>query len=1111
MIGESIDILLLLNNLEELKPDISRGDNVSFEVSYLREAFEKDWEISSSNDSHLAQLLQQEAGKSEFTSQLQFDVTPLEKSEAVLDILEFKRFDVLIWDNFIPEPENLEIISQINSQTPHLAIIVTGEWNDEQTVMQILQLGAQDYLHHSELTTQEFLRRMLRAIGRQQKLDLQAKPNPIPELILNETYKPVKNKLVKNKQVTSEEVVTEDITNQQAINQQAVNQQAINQQAINQQTINQQTINRQTINQQAINQQTINQQTINQQAINQQAINQQTINQQAEWYKLSNITFEGLLILEDKTIINANHILASMVGYKVEELIGKNCFELVAQESRNSFWNYILSSYEIPCEIIVIAKDRSKFSAEVQAKIIDESQQNLRLVVIRDITQRKLTEAALQKRENCLRKQSRTLVQLARSKNLRQKSNLNGALKEITEAAARTLEVERVSIWLYNQGRYNLECIDLYELSKQYHSSGQILAQKNYPAYFQALATERTINVRDAFKDPKTVELTASYLEVYGVVSMLHAPIWLWGSLVGVVFHEQVNEIRHWTLEEENFAASIADFVSLTIEASDRATTEKALRRSEEKLRAIFERSSIGIGLIDMSTRIVDTNPALCLMLGYSHDQMYGKRFTDYISPDELKNDLELYQQLVAGICDRFEMERRFVRRDGRIVWTYLSVSLLPRTDGESKLFLAIIEDITERKHTELKLRQSKEAAEAGSRAKSEFLATMSHELRTPLNAIMGLSQLLVQNIVGELNDKQKEYVNCIYTSGEHLLALINDILDLSKVEAGREELLLSPLVIKDLCQVVISTVSDRAREKDLELTAQIDDRAKICIADERRLKQMLLNLLTNAIKFTPKGKVSLIVKKVEQGINFTVDDTGIGIDPSQFKSLFEPFQQLDSRLNRQYEGTGLGLALTRKLAQLHGGDITLKSELGQGSSFTLFLPDRESEDEWGMELQTDSENDDTASISTPPLLNARTKRIALVEDEVHTANLLQDYLQTFGYRVEIFENAEDFLTQIRNYLPDLMLLSVELNGNSNGWDLLLQMRQQKNLQDLPVIMMTPMGTAKEYPKNLQNDQSKMKILEEAGAIDYLSKPIRTLQLESILMHYISYPNLPKG
>ena len=1066
MIGESIDIVLLFNNLEEIKPTKDRGDNICFGSSRVKKAFEKDRDIRSSNKSHLARLLQQEAYKSEFASQFQFDVISQENLPAFFDVLESKQLDALIWDNFLPTTENLEIISQINSRVPHVAIIVTGEWNDEQMVMQILQSGAQDYLNYRELTPKGLLRTLLRSIGRQQQRNLQPKPARSSELTLNNTFKsftPFLSKVTLDNP-TSLPLLREfrEISN-----------------------------------------------TVSSQIIG--ITNKQILHKQSDWNHLSNLTFEGLLILDGKKIINVNHILASMIGYTAEQLIGKNCFELVAQDSQSLFWNHILSNSETPCEIVVIAKENFRLCVEIQTKIIDESQKDFRLVIFRNISQRKQTEADLEKRENFLRKQSRTLVQLARSKTLLQEANLNAALREITEAAARTLEVERASIWLYDRDHSSLECIDLYELSQQHHSWGNVLAKENYPTYFQALATERTINVRDAFNDSKTVELTESYLGVHDVVSMLYAPIWLRGRLVGVVSHEQVHEMRNWTLEEENFAGSIADFVSLAIEASDRATTEKALRRSEGKLRAIFERSSIGIGLIDMSTRIVDTNPALCLMLGYSHDQMCGKRFTDYISPDELKSDLELYQQLIAGICDRFEMERRFVRRDGRIVWTYLSVSLLPSTDGESKLFLAIIEDITERKHNELKLRQSKEAAEAGSRAKSEFLATMSHELRTPLNAIMGLSQLLGQNIVGELNDKQQEYINCIYTSGEHLLALINDILDLSKVEAGREELLLSPLVIKELCEVVIYTVSERAQEKGLELTAHIDPQAQICIADERRMKQMLLNLLTNAIKFTPKGKVSLTVKKVIKGIKFTVTDTGIGIDPSQFKLLFEPFKQLDSRLSRQYDGTGLGLALTRKLAQLHGGDVTLKSKLGEGSSFTLFLPDGESKDDWGMEMQTDSEDEHTASISTSPLLSARTKRIALVEDEVDTANKMQDYLQTFGYRVELLKSKEDFVTQTRNYLPDLILLSAQLEGKNNGWDLLVQLRQQKNLQDLPIIMILPMGMAKEYPENLRNDESKMKILEEGGAIDYLSKPIRTLQLESILIRHINYPNLTNG
>ncbi|MBN3957565.1 ATP-binding protein [Nostoc sp. NMS8] len=583
----------------------------------------------------------------------------------------------------------------------------------------------------------------------------------------------------------------------------------------------------------------------------------------------------------------------------------------------------------------------------------------MQVVSAKDITEYNHTQEALKIKEHSRRKQSQTLVKLARSKTFQQ-GNLNAVLREITETTAGTLLVERVSVWLYNEERSKIECIDLYDVRTKEHTSGNSLLKTNYPVYFQALEEERTIAADDAINDIRTQELSKSYLSVMGITSLLDAPIWLEGRLIGVVCHEHIGNGRQWTLEEETFAGSIADFVTLAIEASERNVVQEALRQSEAQFRAIFERSSIGIGLIDMKAQIVDANVALCGILGYSREELYGKTFTDYISIE--RGDLKLYKQLMSGIrtdlkrssrdgfqaskpqeqlvqTHRIEMERRCLHQNGNLVWTHISVSVIPGSNGEPEFFLAMIEDITERKQTELKLRASQEAAEAASRAKSEFLATMSHELRTPLNTIMGLSQLLQQEIVGSLNEKQNEYVNSIYSSGEHLLELINDILDLSKVEAGKEELLLSPLPVSDLCNYAIWTVRDRALEKGLQLTCKIDLEEDICIADERRIKQMLLNLLTNAIKFTPAGQVSLLVKKVPQGITFTISDTGIGIDSSQFQFLFEPFKQLDSRLNRQYEGTGLGLALTRKLARLHGGDVTVTSALGKGSQFTLFLP----------------------------------------------------------------------------------------------------------------------------------------------------------------------------
>ncbi|MFQ4146127.1 PAS domain S-box protein [Chlorogloeopsis sp. ULAP02] len=654
-------------------------------------------------------------------------------------------------------------------------------------------------------------------------------------------------------------------------------------------------------------------------------------NIESRFHFLSEATVECL-------ILDANPIVTKITGYEITELTGKKSSKLLTLTLPQLIRKRILSGYEKPYEVIVVKKDGSTFAVEMQSKIIPYQGQNIQVLAIRDITERKHTEEILQRRENFLRKQNQIIVQLAKSKTLQQ-GNLQAALREITEATAQTVEVERVSVWLYNSERSKIECVDLYDATTHCHSSGMAFWKAHFPVYFQALEQERSIAAHDATRDHRTQELSEPYLCVFGIASLLAAPIWLGGVLLGAVCHEHTGCIRQWILEEENFAGTVADFIGLAIEATERNTAQETLRYSEAQFRAIFERSSVGIGLVDIKAQIVDTNPALCKMLGYSREELCSSNFADYIVKQE--GDLELYQQLLLGIRDRLEMERRFLHQDGRLVWTQLSVSLISSPNGEPQYFLSMIEDITERKQTELKLCESKEAAEAGSRAKSKFLATMSHELRTPLNAIMGLSQLLQQEMAGCLNDKQKEYINCIYSSGEHLLALINDILDLSKVEAGKEELLLSELPVQELCAHVMSTVRDRAEEKGLLLVTEIDEQADICIADERRIKQMLLNLLTNAIKFTPAGRVSLEVKKLSSTITFTVSDTGIGIDPSHFKYLFEPFKQLDSRLSRQYEGTGLGLALTRKLARLHGGDVTVESTLGKGSQFTIFLPNQ--------------------------------------------------------------------------------------------------------------------------------------------------------------------------
>lgn len=237
-------------------------------------------------------------------------------------------------------------------------------------------------------------------------------------------------------------------------------------------------------------------------------------------------------------------------------------------------------------------------------------------------------------------------------------------------------------------------------------------------------------------------------------------------------------------------------------------------------------------------------------------------------------------------------------------------------------------------------LEQEKIHSEAANIAKTDFLNNMSHELRTPLTGILGFSNVLLEGILGKLNEKQRAYIATIAESGEHLLDLINDLLDLSKVEAGKEDLNLQTLAVQDICDSCLSLVSERARNRGLELRQKIPGDAFTFVADLRRTKQILFNLLSNSIKFTESGSVTLKVDRAEGYIRFCAIDTGIGIAPEDIPTLFQPFQQLDSGLNRKYEGTGLGLALSRKLAKLHGGDITVESELGKGSCFILWLPD---------------------------------------------------------------------------------------------------------------------------------------------------------------------------
>jgi PAS domain S-box-containing protein len=546
--------------------------------------------------------------------------------------------------------------------------------------------------------------------------------------------------------------------------------------------------------------------------------------------------------------------------------------------------------------------------------------------------------------------------------------------------------------------------------------------------------------------------------------------------------------------------------------------------------RTLYESISAAVILLD-ETVVCDGNSAALQMFGCTErEQLCGNRINQFSPPvqPQGKNSVDLAQQYIScaiaqGGC-RFDWLYR--KRTGEEFPAEVTLTRIEL--GNRKLLQAVIYDISDRKATEMQLLQAKEAAEAGSRAKSEFLATISHELRTPLNAVLGLSQLLRQEIHGRLNEQQKEYIRCIQSSGEHLLALINDILDLSKVEAGKEQLTFAPIDIQQMCEYCLAMVREQANERGLKLTLCKAPEARLVIADERRCKQMLLNLLSNAVKFTLVGEVALIVTKQAEGICFTVQDTGIGIATEQLPLLFEPFRQLDSGLNRQFPGTGLGLALTRSLARLHGGDVRVESTLGYGSAFTLCLPDCFLEERML-----------SSALQVPGMIEGESCplwakfRILLVETDQRSALVLKDYLQVIGHRVEHLTDGQDFLSKVRTFKPNLILMDAQLQEDCTGLDLLALLRREPDTKNLKVVMMSSTAKTGEggsysldttvsrlnatasclsantnggRPLLAQSGRSLNASREcclEAGADDCLIKPIGIAQLEAILMRYL--------
>jgi PAS domain S-box-containing protein len=363
---------------------------------------------------------------------------------------------------------------------------------------------------------------------------------------------------------------------------------------------------------------------------------------------------------------------------------------------------------------------------------------------------------------------------------------------------------------------------------------------------------------------------------------------------------------------------------------------------ADDSFRHIFERALPGIFQTTPGGNYIRANPALARIYGYESPAQMLEELTDigrqlYVDRDRRNEFVRLMYE--KGELSGFESE--IYRRDGSTIWISENCREVRSTHGELVYYEGTVENITERKKAEAELHLARLQAEESSKAKSAFLANMSHELRTPLNAIMGFSELLTQELYGPLGDpRYQEFASDIFRSGKHLLAIIGDILDLAKVEAGQLDLDARETDIVGLVHNAIRLVSETARHRDITLNLYAPGGVIWAMVDPTRLRQILLNLLSNAIKFTPEGKtVSLICGREDDRLYLRVADTGIGMSAEDLEKVMQPFHQVDNSLSRRYEGAGLGLPLTKSLVELHDATMMIESEPGKGTTVTVLLP----------------------------------------------------------------------------------------------------------------------------------------------------------------------------
>jgi PAS domain S-box-containing protein len=792
---------------------------------------------------------------------------------------------------------------------------------------------------------------------------------------------------------------------------------------------------------------------------------------------LFNISIDGIAILDQVgNVVEANTSFANMLGYSLEEVLTLNLIDF------DAYWTEAEIEQKIHqadlCNNIFETrhrrKDGSVFDVEISSNSVDWDGQTLQFCICRDISDRKRSEIE--------RKQAEI------------------ALRESEERLRIALEAAQMGNWDWNISTNQIIWSESLERLMglepgMFDGRFETVAAMIYPDDRQRVANAITYSV----EHDNDYNIEFRFVKPDGSLR--------WALSKGKVWRDQTGQAIR--------------MAGVDVDITDRKHAEDALRDSEERFRAVFEQAAVGLEYTDLTGQLLLVNRALVNLLGYSEEELLALNFQDITHPEDLAENQQYFQQLLAGEMSSYSLEKRFIHKDGSHIWVNITVSLICGPDGQPKLTLAVIEDIRDRKQAALELQQAKEAAEAANVAKSMFLANMSHELRTPLNVILGYAQLLSYDT--SLTPEYLDYLRSIHRSGNHLLALINDVLDLSKIEAGRSTFDPSSFDLHDLMHTLWEMFRFRAESKGLELTLELAEAPRLITTDLNKLRQVMINLLNNAVKFTVSGTIALRVWVDQESIASTsqqqaetipalppshrlriaVEDSGIGISPDELETIFEAFSQASAG-KHSTEGTGLGLTISQKFIQLMNGQLWAESQIGQGSKFSVAIP-----------IQLANLNEQVLTIVDRPVIGLLPGqppcRILVVDDQLANRQLLTQILQKVGLDIREAASGTAAIQQWQTWKPHLIWMDLRMAGMT-GYEAMQQIRlleqghseadrndgeeqarpSSPSQPPIPIIALT----AQAY----QHDRE---FALKAGFTDFVTKPFRTAEIFQQLTTYL--------